>query len=58
MRIAILAGIGIGAFLLVFLPGYFLVVPSGPTEPEEMQEVSLQAEEELPPAPGPPPPVE
>ena len=58
MRIAILAAIGIGSFLLVFLPGYFLVVPSGPTDPQEMQDVPLQADEEVPPAPGPPPPVQ
>ena len=34
MRIAILAAIGIGAFLLVFLPGYFFLLPSGSEVPE------------------------
>lgn len=55
MRIAILAAIGIGAFLLVFLPGYFLVVPSGSDMPEEMTASTSGVTEPAP--PGPPPPT-
>lgn len=44
MRIAILAAIGIGAFLLVFLPGYFFLLPSGSEVPEMVAPADEESE--------------
>jgi hypothetical protein len=44
MRIAILAAIGIGAFLLVFLPGYFILLPSGSEVPEMVAPADEESE--------------
>ena len=44
MRIAILAAIGIGTFLLVFLPGYFFLLPSGSEVPEMVAPADEESE--------------
>jgi hypothetical protein len=44
MRIAILSAIGVGAFLLVFLPGYFFLIPSGSEVPEMVAPDSEESE--------------
>ena len=44
MRIAILAAIGIGAFLLVFLPGYFFLLPSSSEVPEMVAPADEESE--------------
>ena len=44
MRIAILAAIGIGAFLLVFLPGYLFLLPSSSEVPEMVAPADEESE--------------
>ena len=39
-----LAAIGIGAFLLVFLPGYFFLLPSGSEVPEMVAPADEESE--------------